>query len=63
MGGSQLNQLKAAISNAGLSRHSQPSSNPKNRKRGEAILEHREKRVAKLNEIHKQFNQFDVKIH
>jgi nucleolar protein 14 len=25
-------------------------------------LEHREKRAAKLNEIHEQFNQFDVKI-
>ena len=62
MGGSQLKQLKAAISNAGLSQHSQPSSNSRKRKRGGAILEHREKRVAKLNEIHDQFNQFDVKV-
>lgn len=62
MGGSQLKQLKAAISNAGISHHSQPSSNSKKRKRGGAILEHREKRVAKLNEIHEQFNQFDVKV-
>ena len=62
MGGSQLKQLNAAISSAGLSRSSQPNTNSKKRKRGGAILEHREKRVAKLNEIHEQFNQFDVKV-
>lgn len=63
MGGSQLKQLKAAISSAGLSHQSQPSSDSKKRKRrGGAILEHREKRVAKFNEIHEQFNQFDVRV-
>jgi nucleolar protein 14 len=62
MGGSQLKQLKAAISGAGITRQSQPSSNSKKRKRGGAILEHREKRVAKLKAIHEQFNQFDVKV-
>jgi hypothetical protein len=62
MGGSQLKQLKVAISSAGLSHHSQPSSHSKKRKRGGAILEHREKRAANLNKIHDQFNQFDVKV-
>jgi len=62
MGGSQLKQLKAAISSAGLSQHSQPSSSSKKRKRSGAVLQHREKRVARLNEIYEQFNQFDVKV-
>jgi nucleolar protein 14 len=66
MGGSQLKQLKAAISTSGVS---QTQSNPRKRKRGRddgagrgAGLEHRDKRVEKLREIHEKFNPFDIKV-
>jgi nucleolar protein 14 len=63
MGGSQLKQLKTAISTSGLSNQSTPS---RKRKRGSsaggAVLEHRDKRTEKLKEIHEKFNAFDVKV-
>jgi nucleolar protein 14 len=66
MGGSQLKQLKAAISTSGISNQ---QSNSRKRKRGAsdsagkgAVLEHRDKRVEKLREIHEKFNPFDVKV-
>jgi nucleolar protein 14 len=63
MGGSQLKQLKTAISTSGLSNQSAPS---RKRKRGSsaggAVLEHRDKRTEKLKEIHEKFNPFDVKV-
>jgi nucleolar protein 14 len=60
MGGSQLKQLKTAISTSGLSNQSAPS---RKRKRGNgAVLEHRDKRTEKLKEIHEKFNPFDVKV-
>lgn len=66
MGGSQLKQLKVAISTSGVS---QTQSNSRKRKRGRndgagkgAVLEHSDKRVEKLREIHEKFNPFDVKV-
>jgi nucleolar protein 14 len=64
MGGSQLKQLKAAISSSGIN---QKPSNSKKRKRGahsegDAVLEHREKRTEKLKAIHEKFNPFDIKV-
>lgn len=62
MGGSQLKQLKAAISTSGVS---QTQQNSRKRKRGGndgAVLEHRDKRVEKLREIHEKFNPFDIKV-
>lgn len=66
MGGSQLKQLKAAISTSGVS---QTQGNSRKRKRGEsggsgggAVIEHRDKRAGKLREIHERFNAFDVKV-
>ncbi|PVF95514.1 Nop14-like protein [Serendipita vermifera] len=64
MGGSQLKQLKAAISSSGVN---QSPSNPRKRKRGTsfdsgAVLEHREKRAEKLKAIHEKFNPFDIKV-
>jgi nucleolar protein 14 len=66
MGGSQLKQLKAAISTSGVS---QTQSNSRKRKRGwddgasrGAVLEHRDRRVEKLREIHEKFNSFDTKV-
>ena len=67
MGGSQLKQLKAAIVTSGISQH---PSNSRKRKRGDnggagrggAVVEHRDKRVEKLREIHEKFNPFDVKV-
>jgi nucleolar protein 14 len=67
MGGSQLKQLKAAINTSGLQ-----DSRGKKRKRGGyqngnapgsgSILEHRDKRAQKLDEIQKKFNTFDIKV-
>lgn len=58
MGGSQLKLLKAAISASGVS-----DTNSRKRKRSTgAILEHKDKRTQKLQEIHEKFNAFDVKV-
>jgi nucleolar protein 14 len=66
MGGSQLKQLKAAISTSGVSQ-TQPNSRKRKRGRDDgvgrgAVLEHRDKRVEKLREIHEKFNPFDIKV-
>jgi nucleolar protein 14 len=57
--GSQLSQLKSALSQAGLSRQSQPG-----RKRKRAQNEERDntKRAARLHEIQQKLNPFDVKV-
>jgi nucleolar protein 14 len=63
--GSQLTQLKTALSDAGLSRGSQSKSNNKKRKRsGSAVLQGKDKDKAakRLEEIHKRLNPFDVKV-
>lgn len=57
--GSQLSQLKSAISQAGLS--SQPQAGNK-RKRSQNEEKDRERRAAKLREIQEKFNPFDVKV-
>lgn len=57
--GSQLSQLKSALSQAGLSRQSRPG-----RKRGRAQNEEKDnaKRAARLREIQQKLNPFDVKV-
>ena len=59
--GSQLSQLKSALSQAGLTQHSQ---NGKKRKRSSSTLESKEheRRAAKLKEIQQKMNPFDVKV-
>lgn len=64
--GSQLSQLKNALSSAGLSRQSQPGASGKKRKRAAAAgrdpaLEKAQK-AKKLDEINKKLNPFDVKV-
>ncbi|KAF9534593.1 nucleolar protein 14 [Crepidotus variabilis] len=56
--GSQLSQLKSALSNAGII--GQPSGNK--RKRAALTEKDKEKRVAKLDEIHRRLNPFDLKV-
>jgi hypothetical protein len=58
--GSQLAQLKASLSQAGVTgKH----STTKKRKRQSAPLEkEKEKRAARLEEIHHRLNPFDVKV-
>ena len=57
--GSQLTQLKAALSSAGVTGPNQS----KKRKRSAAPLEKdKEKRAAKLEDIHRRLNPFDVKV-
>lgn len=58
--GSQLSQLKSALSNAGITGQSQ--SNGKKRKRTKSISQDKEKKAAKLDEIHQKLNPFDVKV-
>ncbi|KDQ64193.1 hypothetical protein JAAARDRAFT_116740 [Jaapia argillacea MUCL 33604] len=60
--GSQLSQLKSAISQAGLSHQSQP--NKKRKRSGVARPDQvdKEKKAAKLKEIHEKLNPFDVKV-
>ncbi|KAF8592596.1 Nop14-like protein [Ramaria rubella] len=63
--GSQLVQLKSALSEAGLSRQSQPKWSGKKRKRsGAAVAPEKDKDRAakKLREIHERLNPFDVKV-
>ncbi|KAF7352288.1 putative nucleolar complex protein 14 [Mycena venus] len=58
--GSQLSQLKSALSQAGVTGHQQ---NGKKRKRTAGSQEKdKEKRAAKLEEIHKKLNPFDTKV-
>ncbi|PCH40939.1 Nop14-like protein [Wolfiporia cocos MD-104 SS10] len=57
--GSQLSQLKASINQAGLAR---PQQNGKKRKRAAVDERNKEKKAAKLKEIHEKLNLFDVKV-
>lgn len=63
--GSQLSQLKSALSQAGLARQSQPSgSAEKKRKRAgnrDTTLD-RDKKARKLDEINQKLNPFEVKV-
>ncbi|CAA7258546.1 unnamed protein product [Cyclocybe aegerita] len=56
--GSQLSQLKAALSNSGIT----GSGHSKKRKRAAPLEKDKEKRAAKLEEIHRRLNPFDVKV-
>ncbi|TFK43882.1 nucleolar protein 14 [Crucibulum laeve] len=58
MKGSQLTQLKAALSQAGVT----GNQNGKKRKRTAPLEKEKEKRAAKLEEIHRRLNPFDVKV-
>ncbi|PPQ63128.1 hypothetical protein CVT24_005768 [Panaeolus cyanescens] len=55
--GSQLTQLKAALSQAGVT-----GQQSKKRKRSALVEKDKEKRTAKLQEIHQRLNPFDVKV-
>jgi nucleolar protein 14 len=57
--GSQLSQLKSALSQAGVTGNQQ---NGKKRKRTGSQEKDKEKRAAKLEEIHKKLNPFDTKV-
>jgi hypothetical protein len=58
--GSQLLQLKTALSHAGITGQSQNSG--KKRKRTASHEQDKDKKAAKLNEIHQKLNPFDVKV-
>jgi nucleolar protein 14 len=58
--GSQLLQLKSALSHAGITGQSQ--SNGKKRKRTGSQEQDKDIKAAKLKEIHQKLNPFDVKI-
>jgi hypothetical protein len=58
--GSQLTQLKSALSQAGVTH--QPQNGQKKRKRAGYVDHDKEKKAAKLNEIHQKLNPFDVKV-
>lgn len=63
--GSQLAQLKSALSEAGLSHKTHSKTSQKKRKRSTAIAsseKDREKAARKLREIHERLNPFDVKV-
>jgi nucleolar protein 14 len=58
--GSQLVQLKAALNQAGVTRQPNPS---KKRKRAEGSLQpDKDKKAARLLQIHERLNPFDVKL-
>lgn len=59
--GSQLAQLKAALSGAGITKQQQPS---KKRKRPGAVAPQsdKDKKAVKLQEIHDRLNPFDIKV-
>lgn len=56
---SQLSQLKSALSQAGLTGK---SNKEKKKKRTGAVEKDRKAKAAKLNEIDKRLNPFDVKV-
>ena len=56
---SQLTQLKSALSQAGISGN---NSKSKKRKRSIPTEKDKEKRAAKLDEIHRRLNPFDEKV-
>jgi nucleolar protein 14 len=57
--GSQLSQLKSALSQAGITR---PPQAGKKRKRSVAQESDKDKKAAKLSEIQQKLNPFDVKV-
>lgn len=62
MGGSQLTQLKSTLRQTGLSRTSQPKDDKKRKnQRKQLSSTSNEHRQAKLDDIGRQFNQFDVR--
>ncbi|KAJ3893454.1 nucleolar protein 14 [Lentinula edodes] len=58
--GSQLSQLKSALSHAGITGNN--SQNGKKRKRSAPQEKEKEKRAAKLDEIQRKLNPFDLKV-
>lgn len=58
--GSQLSQLKSALNTAGIT--GQPQQNGKKRKRTTSHEQDKDKKAAKLNEIHQKLNPFDTKV-
>lgn len=58
--GSQLSQLKSALNSAGIT--GQPQKNGKKRKRTTSHDQDKDKKAAKLNEIHQKLNPFDTKV-
>ncbi|KIY52622.1 Nop14-like protein, partial [Fistulina hepatica ATCC 64428] len=58
--GSQLKQLKSALSNAGIT--AQPQSKKRKRSAAPPPQQDKEKRAAKLSAIHERLNPFDVKV-
>src|SRR6266481_7877958 len=60
--GSQLAQLKSALSEAGASRQSRTKSSSKKRKWSDDASHEKDKAVKKLGEIHQRLNPFDVKV-
>ncbi|KAJ3847822.1 nucleolar protein 14 [Lentinula lateritia] len=58
--GSQLSQLKSALSHAGITGNN--SQNGKKRKRPAPQEKEKEKRAAKLDEIQRKLNPFDLKV-
>ena len=56
--GSQLSQLKAALNQVGLT----GPKDTKKRKRTAPLEKDKEKKAAKLEEIHRRLNPFDVKV-
>lgn len=57
--GSQLTQLKSALSKAGVTGN---KTQGKKRKRSSAVEKDKDKTAAKLQEIHQRLNPFDVKV-
>ncbi|KAF5379307.1 hypothetical protein D9757_007666 [Collybiopsis confluens] len=58
--GSQLSQLKSALSHAGITGNQQ--NNGKKRKRGQSQDKDKEKQASKLEDIQRKLNPFDVKV-
>lgn len=56
--GSQLAQLKAALNQAGIT----GQNHRQKRKRPTVVEKDKEKKAAKLQEIHQRLNPFDVKV-
>ena len=59
MGGSQLTQLKTALSSAGLNRKTASKKDKKQWKKGGSRETDRGKTMAKLEDIRKSLNKFD----
>lgn len=58
--GSQLAQLKSALSQAGVT--GKPSTSKKRKRQSTPLEKEKEKRAARLEEIHRRLNPFDVKV-